>query len=459
MSSGEAETSAHAGKAPVDVARDLRWRVVRDVLLDPFAWVGGVLLGLVAARVGARLAEGVGAPWVVGVAALLGLLLGVGLADALLFRTPENDLLRTQPLGPDGLRQVRSAELGWWLSVPSLLGAAVGWGAAGVLGAVAAGGAAQCAVGASVVVAIHGRRAAGRTGSALAMTLVAALGVGLLLAGSVAPGSWSLPPWPVAAGLGVGMLALGRAARSTWAAHYEALASDAAAAPATARWSWATGLLRRLPLPPPLRARVARDAILLLRGQDGRGAALLLLSPAAALTLRFDPTPTAGQLLWQALTAAALGGGAIAYAVGPGIHRLRSQVLPWSRTAPGAGPRALIGGVLWGSFWALAHGAFILAVVATARGGWFAQELPSLILPVLALELAMAHFSVVFTLSRATDRGVNGEGMLAFALPAVAVGIALAGVLAPWAILLYPLATASMTGQAAQRLEHLEVAR
>lgn len=448
-----------ARPTPVDVARDLRWRVVRDVLLDPFAWVGGVLLGLVVARVGARLAEAVAPSAVVGSAALLCLLLGVGLADALLFRTPENDLLRTQPLGPDGLRQVRSAELGWWLHVPALLAAALGWGAAGLVGAAAAWGAGRCAIGASVVGAIHARRVAAGGGAALGMVTVTVGAVAVLVAGRGVPALAMLPPWSLAAAVAGLLLLVGRGAPGAWARHYELLASDAAAAPSTPRGAWALALLRFLPLPPPLRARVARDAILLLRGQDGRGAALLLLAPAAALTLRFDPTPTSGQLLWQVLTAAALGGGAIAYAVGPGIHRLRSQVLPWSRTAPRAGRRALLGGLAWGSLWAVLHGGFLLAVVATARGGWFAAEVPALAVPVFALELAMAHFSVVFTLSRATDRGVNGEGMLAIALPAVAVGVALAGVLAPWAILIYPLATAGMTGQAAQRLEHLEVAR
>ena len=69
----------------------------------------------------------------------------------------------------------------------------------------------------------------------------------------------------------------------------------------------------------------------------------------------------------------------------------------------------------------------------------------------------MAHFSVVFTLSRALGQTVNGEGMLAVALPAVAVGVALAAVLFPAAILLYPLATLGMTAQARQRLDQLEV--
>ena len=47
--------------------------------------------------------------------------------------------------------------------------------------------------------------------------------------------------------------------------------------------------------------------------------------------------------------------------------------------------------------------------------------------------------------------------LLAIALPAVAVGVALAGVLAPWAIALYPLLTIGMTAEASRRLDQVEV--
>ena len=73
------------------------------------------------------------------------------------------------------------------------------------------------------------------------------------------------------------------------------------------------------------------------------------------------------------------------------------------------------------------------------------------------LELAMAHFAVVFTLSRASGRTVIGEGMLIFALPVVAVGVALAGVLAPWAIPLYFVFTVGLLGEASRRIDEIEV--
>jgi len=442
-------------RSPADVARDLRWRVVRDVLLDPFVWVGGVLLALVLVRVGGWLEVRAGGLAVLAAAPLLSLGLGLGLADALLFRSAENDLLRTQPLGPTGLLQVRKAELGWWLQATSLLGAAVAFGAGGLPAAGAAYVAGRCAVSGAAAAAILCRGVAGRAGAGLGLVGVAGLAVGLLLAGSLlgAPA----PPWvgaAVPAGLG---LALGLTLPSLWASRYELLASDAASAPSTPRAPVWAALARVLPLPAPLKARVLRDLTLLLRGNDGRGAILLLLSPAAVLTLRLDPTPTGGQLLWQALSAAALGGGAIAYAVGPGVHRLRVQVLAWARTAPNPGGRALMAGLLWGSLWAVLHGGLVLAYIGLARDGWFVAELSRLALPVLALELCMAHFGVVFTLSRALGQTVNGEGMLAFALPAVAIGVALAGVLFPAAILLYPILTAGMTAEAAHRLDRVEV--
>ncbi|MCO4771159.1 MAG: hypothetical protein KDA24_14080 [Deltaproteobacteria bacterium] len=447
-----------SGESPVEVARALRWRVARDVLLDPFAWVGGVLLAAVLARVGGSVSEASGALVVLAAAPLISLALGIGLADALFFRTQENDLLRTQPLGEFGLLEVRRAELGWWLQAAALLAAAVGLGAAGPTGGIAAYLASRLTVGGSATLALWTRSWAGRSGAALGMLGVSGVGVGLLLLPRVLPLP-DVPGWVGAfgpAGLG---LALGVSLRSSWGRLYEVLASDAAAAPSTPRSRFPRVLSRLLPLPATWRARVVRDLTLLLRGRDGRGAVLLALSPAAALTLRFDPTPTSGQLLWQVLSAAALGGGAIAYAVGPGVHRLRLQVLPWVRVTPRPGQRALGAALVWGAVWATLHSGLLLLVVANARDGWFLQELPGLVLPVLALELSMVHFSVVFTLSRTTARGLLGEGMLAIALPAVAVGVALAGVLAPWAMLLYPLLTIGMTGEATHRLDQVEVPR
>lgn len=441
---------------PVDVARALRWRVARNVLLDPFAWVGGVLLTLVLVRVGGWLEPRFGALAVVAAAPLLTLGVGIGLADTLLFRSAENDLLRVQPLGRHGLLEVRKTELGWWLSAPALFGAAIGYGAAGLLGSITTFAAARFFVASSASSALLGRRLAGRGGAVLGTVLVALSAGGLLAAGRQF-GADSLPVWAGAVVPAVLGLALSVPLRKLWTRYYEPLASEAASAPSTDRLPiWA--LLSRLsPLPATWTGRLLRDATLLFRGVDARGAVLLLLSPAAVLSIQLDPTPTSGQLLWQALSAAALGGGAIAYAVGPGVHRLRVLVLPWARVAPEPGRRALAAGLLWGFLWTTLHAGLLLAVIATARDGWFLSEIARLALPVLALEWSMAHFSVVFTLSRALGQTVNGEGMLAVALPAVAVGVALAAVLFPAAILLYPLATLGMTAQARHRLDQVEV--
>ena len=441
---------------PVDVARDLRWRVARNVLLDPFAWVGGVLLALVLVQVGGWLEPRFGALAVVAASPLLTLGVGIGLADALLFRSAENDLLRVQPLGPHGLLEVRKIELGWWLSAPALFGAAIGYGAAGLLGMLATFVAARFMVGSSASSALLARQFAGRAGAALGTLLIALLAGGILLTGQWIEAD-SPPIWTGAVVTAFLGLALSRPLRTLWSRNYEKLASEAASAPSTDRRPlWA--LLSRLsPLPSTWTGRLLRDVTLLLRGRDARGAALLLLSPAAILSIQLEPTPTSGQLLWQVLSAAALGGGAIAYAVGPGVHRLRVRVLPWARVSPQPGRRALAAGLLWGFVWTTLHGGLLLLVIATARDGWFLSEVSNLVFPVLALEWSMAHFSVVFTLSRALGQTVNGEGMLAVALPAVAVGVALAAVLFPAAILLYPLATLGMTAQAQQRLDQLEV--
>ena len=101
--------------APWEVARDLRWAIVRGILLDPITWLGVAVASWALHSTGVAGSE----------AALLGLLAGAVLqADQLLFRSPDNDLLRCQPLGPHGLLQVRQAELGWWLHPVRLLAAA-----------------------------------------------------------------------------------------------------------------------------------------------------------------------------------------------------------------------------------------------------------------------------------------------------------------------------------------------
>lgn len=180
-------------KNAVAVAQDLRWRVTRDVLLDPFAWVGGVLLGLVLAQVGTSLAEATSPLATVAAAPLLTLAVGVGLADALFFRMPENDLLRTQPLGPTGLLEVRAAELGWWLHPLSLFSAAIAWGGAGIGGAVAAWIASRLCVQGAGTVAITTRSVLGASGASAGMFAVAGASGGLLATGHLT--SFDLPVW------------------------------------------------------------------------------------------------------------------------------------------------------------------------------------------------------------------------------------------------------------------------
>ncbi len=444
--------------SPTDVAIALRWRLVRDVLLDPFVWVGGVLIGVVAARAGAGLEGPSLAATAPLAASLVGLSVALMSADALLFGTAENELLRTQPLGPRGLLEVRRRELGWWMHAPALLGAAFALGAAGPVSAAVAWIAVRFGIDAGLqgALLLRGPSAPRRTtAAAIASTGV---GVGLLF---LSPPTGSLPPkiLPFLGAAPVVLLGLlGRGALNrSWDARYERLASAALAAPSRPRARLGRVLARFLPLPAPLRARVSRDLILLLRGRDGRGALLLGLSFLSVGMIDLDPTPTSGQLLWRALSAAALGGGAIAYAVGPGVHRLRIEVLPWIRTAPHAGRRGVIAGLLWGGALATVHSGWVLLWIALARDGWFVSDLPSLVGPVLGLELAMAHFAVLFTLSRAAGRKVIGEGMLIFALPVVAIVIALVGVLAPWAIPVYFLVTAGMLGQASRRIDTIEV--
>ena len=441
------------------VALDLRWRLVREVLLDPFAWVGGVVIALVLARLGGSLegpAAAAAAPLAAG---LLGLTIGSLGSDVLLFETKENELLRTQPLGPRGLLAVRRAELGWWLHPIALLAAAFGAGAGGASSAIAAWIAVRLGRDASLVAALR-LRTPGRGRRVLAF---AALGVAtslgaLAIVPGLDPGApvWGLP-LAGAAPVALGGLVAGRALTGVWDRRYEAMASAALAAPSLPHSRLWPRLARAVPLPPALRARWTRDLLLFVRGQDGRGAVLLLLAPLSVLAIDLDPTPTGGQLLWRALSAAALGGGAIAYAVGPGVHRLRIATLPWARTAPRPGRRALLGAMFWGLGLATLHGLWVLTWIGAARSGWFLADLPALVGPVLGLELAMAHFAVAFTLSRATGQRVLGEGMLIFAIPVVAIGVALAGVLAPWLIPLYFVATVGLMADAARRIDAIEV--
>ena len=427
------------GTAPVpwEVALALRWRVARELLLDPIAWLGTLAAGWAIGRLG-------------GLSAGSGLLLLLGgatlLADRLLFTSRETELLRTQPLGSTGLLQVRRAELGWLLQPLRvvlllavvgrdgwLVGAAT-WAAAGFL----PGMAQRLAMALRVR---YGTRGAG------AMLIPALLGLLQPI-----PGGWETA-------LLVGAVAafLGRGPGS--ATRFEQLASEAQTASPRARGRCWRTLEALLPLPAPLRSRLVRDLVLLLGGRDLRGATLLLLAPLSCLLLRDELSSLSSPNLleWRTLTCAALGGAALAYAVGPGIHLLRNEVMAWERTAPYPGRRALSSALLYALGFVLLHGAAILATVALSEQGRFAGEVPSLLVPVLGLEAAMAHYVVVFTMGASAGRRVLGEGTLVLALPVVAIGVAVAVWFSPWLALLYFVFTTGLVAKGIQRYDRVEV--
>jgi len=91
------------------------------------------------------------------------------------------------------------------------------------------------------------------------------------------------------------------------------------------------------------------------------------------------------------------------------------------------------------------------------RGGRFLAEVPDLILPVLALELFMVHFSVVFSMAESLGRRVAGEGALILALACLAAGLAVVAVIYPVALPLYLLVTLGLSSRARERYESLEV--
>jgi hypothetical protein len=257
----------------------------------------------------------------------------------------------------------------------------------------------------------------------------------------------------------VGLLA-GRGLRAAFLRDGPRLASDAQTAPSARRsatWRSLAALARALPV--ALRARVVRDAVLSLRGQDVQGALLLLLSPLSCLLLvdELATMPSRAALPWRVLTAAAIGGGAVAWAVGPGIHRLRNVAMSWERLAPRPGQRAMASSLIWGLGLALLHGGATLVTLALAQGGRFAADVPGLVLPVLGLELAMAHYVVAYTMGATRGRRVAGEGTIVLALPIVAVGVALASVFHPALVLLYFLITAGMFAAGVRRYERVEV--
>ena len=425
---------------PWEVARDLQWRVARELLLDPLTWAGVLVAGWALHRTGVLEAE----------AALLALM---GLAtlqgDELLFRRRHGELLRTMPLGEDGFLRVCRTELGWWMHPARILAAAAASSDGGALTGVGVWLAATLAPSLGLRLAIALRRGFGGRGRLLAL-LPAVIAV-------PAPLPWSWEAILVFAALA---LLASRDLRAAFQRDFQRLASDACTAPAArsgATWRVLAALTR--PLPVPVRARVVRDLVLLLRGRDVQGALLLLLSPLSCLLLvdELATMPSRAALPWRVLTAAALGGGAVAWAVGPGIHRVRNVVMSWERLSPRPGDRAMSGSLVYGLALALLHGGATLLTLALAQDGRFVADVPALILPVLGLELAMAHYVVAYTMGATRGRRVAGEGTIVLALPVVAVGVALAAMFHPGLVLLYFVLTAGMFSAGVRRYERVEV--
>lgn len=423
---------------PWEVARDLRWRAVRGIVLDPIAMLGTTIAAWALWRTE-----------VVGTAAALLLLaaLATRLGDDLLFRRPDGDLLRVQPLGPSGFLKVRRAELGWWLHPARLLVAAAAL-SDGPLTAVAAWLAGGFAAPLGLWLALALRRL-GPRGPLLAWLPAAAA-----LATTV-PGGW-----PIAVGFAAVAGLAGVTLEGAYGARFDQLASDAVTAPRRGRrhtWRLLEALMAGLPR--PVRSRLVRDAVLTLRGQDGQGLILLLLSPLSCMVLvdELASLPNRAALTWRVLTAAALGGAAVAYAVGPGIHRLRVSAMAWERVTPHPGRRAMAAAMFWGLGLALVHGAATLATVGLVQDGRFAADVPGLVLPVLGLQTAMAHYVVAFTFSGQAGRRIAGEGTLVLSLPVVAIAVAVAGLLMPPVILAYFVVTAGMVAAGAARYDRVEV--
>lgn len=439
-SSVASQTPSIEATAPWEVARDLQWRVARELLLDPLTWVGVLVAGWALHRTG-----------VLGTEAALLALMGLATlqADELLFRRRHGDLLRTMPLGEFGFLRVCRAELGWWLHPARILVAAAASSDGGPAVAVTVWLGAAFAPTLGLRLAIALRRGFGARGR-LVVLLPAVVAV-------FAPLPWTWQPLLVFVALG---LLAGRDLKAAFRRDFPRLASDACTAPSArpgATWRGLSALARLLPV--AVRARVVRDLVLLLRGRDVQGAILLLLSPLSCLLLvdELASMPSRASLPWRVLTCAALGGGAVAWAVGPGIHRLRNVVMSWERVAPHPGSRAMTGSLVYGLGLAVLHGGATLLTLALVQGGRFAEDVPMMALPVLGLEVAMAHYVVAYTMGATRGRRVAGEGTIVLALPVVAVAVALASVFHPALVLVYFVITAGMFAAGVRRYERVEV--
>jgi hypothetical protein len=462
----DAQPHGNNTQAPWEVATTLRWKIVRGVLLDPISWLLLAVSAWAIHEFSHNLSQsgGWGGSLII-LAALSGcLVFAVTYGDRLLFRESDNDFLRTQPLGDLGFYRLRSEELGWWLRPPALLAAAAGLGVSGWWLALLCAATVAALAPLGLYLALRARRIPGRLRSLILVSVLAAptLAVYLLADLPLGPSFAPAETWLAAAPACL-LLAAAIAGRSAAPSLFRTLFATTASQ-AAVRDQREMGRLWRifitfLPLPMGVRSRLTRDLVLLLRGWDTRGSLLLLLSPLSCLYLGdvLSGSMREAALLWRVLESAALGAAAIAYAVGPNIHVLRAEAMSWSRCSPQPGRNELHSALLYAAGFATLHGALILLTVATVRDGRFLAQLPELVLPVLALELFMVHFSVVFSMAESLGRRVAGEGALILALACLAAGLAVVAVIYPVALPLYLLVTLGLSSRARERYESLEV--
>ncbi|HCP44720.1 MAG TPA: hypothetical protein DIU15_01605 [Deltaproteobacteria bacterium] len=436
--------------------------MVREVLLDPIALL--VLAGCCWAASGLA-SHGAGmasaGPVCVASAAIVLLLLAtVAIADALLFDLHENLLLRTLPLGEAGFLELRRAELRWWLWPMAALAMSIAGSALGTAGVVAVALTAIGCLDLAPLGAMHLRRTAGPHRRTVLVASGACTVLATALGATQSAGSTG-DVLPIA--LGLLLLVAGRWAGRSRAASFVRLhppiASQVASRGSRGMGSSWSMLAKALWLPAPLKARLLRDLVLLMRGWDLRGAALLALSPLSCLYLQgsLDVVPSEAALSWRVLQSTALGSAVIAYAVGPGVYVLRNRTMNWERIAPRPGRSAALASLAYGFLFATLHGAMTLGVVAWSHDGRYDHALGSLALPVLALEWSMVHFSALFSLGNGIGQRVSGEVMIVPSLVVVAVALAGVSMLWPWAAPLYFLVTGGMVGQAIHAYERVEV--
>ena len=462
--SADSKPAQSGAPEPWQVATRLRWKMVSGVLTDPISLlllaVGAWALYRGAASLSGEQTAG---PLLVSLSSLCAaLVFATRYADRLLFGEQDDKFLRVQALGPLGLYRVRCEELSWWLRPLVLLVAAAGLGTSGWFLALLSGAGVALLAPTGIHCALLLRSATPGMNRILPMAALGLAAASLYLWADVPlrADKWSgwLPLLPAGAMLTLALTCRSLAAKS-YRHRFAELASKAGEQDRhEPLWPWRV-LGRCLPLATPIQARLTRDLILLWRGWNGRGATLLLLSPLSCIYLSdsLSGSMREGAILWRVLESAALGSAAIAYAAGPNLTVLRSSAMAWSRCAPQPGRYELRAAVLYGAFFALVHGGLTLLVVVTTQEGRFAEHLGALCFPVLALELFVVHFSVVYSMAESLGRRIAGEGALILALAFVAAGLAVIAVLYPPGLLGYLLITLGLAARARQRYETLEV--